>query len=141
MTGRAIGTISLDPTNQDIDCRSKQSVKPTCNNQYNPQEASIKHVIEVVSTMHPLYGQQFNVSSEQNKRYEKTFIQVDYKNNIKLTIPLTATCLNDFQSNIHSKLTLNAIQEIVLLAKELNLCLSSQKVSGKKHQKVCKKQS
>ena len=92
-----------------------------------------------MDTRHPLYAQRFDVSSEQNKRDERKFITVDYKNNLKLTIPIAATSLNDLQNIIHSKLTLNAIQELVLLAQELNLCSSNQKISGKKSQKVCKK--
>ena len=121
MMALAFGITNLNSASQDIDCGNEQQR------------------IDVVDTRHPLYGQQFKICTEKNKRDERKFITVDYKNNIKLTIPIAATSLNDFQNIIHSKLTPNAIQELVLLAQELNLCSSNQKISGKKSQKACKK--
>jgi hypothetical protein len=132
------GTTDLNSTNQHIDCWNEQQ-RNELFYQIEYKKEPIKQMIDVVDTRHPLYGQRFDVSSEQNKRDERKFITVDYKDNIKLTIPIAATSLNDLQNIIHSKLTLNAIQELVLLAQELNLCSSNPKTSGKKCQKACKK--
>ncbi len=89
-------------------------------------------LIEIIDPAHPLYGRRFHVVRLCQPLHEPGFVDVRYREYIRLRILLSAT--NQSTSHLallSTKLTLEAIQQLIALVKEYQpSCLSHPLASG-----------
>ena len=90
--------------------------------------------IEVVDEQHPLYGRIFKISLDQTNVQKTKLIRVEYKKNIQLLIPIASTNIRSFPKPFLTKLTIEAVKDIILLFREVKICPLKKKVFGKKFQ-------
>jgi hypothetical protein len=75
-------------------------------------------VIEVTDPAHPLFGRRFTVLSICKSAHGIGSVLVAYRDSIQLRISLPATSLNFAPAALRTKLTKEAIQQIISLVKE-----------------------
>ena len=87
--------------------------------------------IEVTDPTHPLFGRRFPVRQIGDTQRGATHVFVAYRQYMTLRIPLQATTLIPTQPATPTKLTLDAVQELVILAEQVQLsCLHDPQTSG-----------
>ena len=80
---------------------------------------------------HPLFGRRFRIVSVATSPHARGHVFVAYRDRMQLMIPIPATSLRPVRPDVATKLTLEAIQELVALAGESeDACLSSHATSG-----------
>ena len=95
-----------------------------------PQEES--HEIEVTNPIHPLFGRRFPLRFVSRPSQGIPHAFVSYRKYMTLKIPLSDTNLGEIYSPLFTKLTLQAINEFISIAKECKqLCPINQNISGK----------
>jgi hypothetical protein len=89
-------------------------------------------VITVVDPTHPLYGRRFPLHRLCHPRHSEGFVEVLYRESLRLRVPLAATDRAASPLALpRSKLTLEAIRQLIALVKECHAsCPSSPAVSG-----------
>src|SRR5207245_8390116 len=78
----------------------------------NPENAGITE-IEVTDPRHPLYGRHFPLLSLSASPHGPGHILVGYREAMALCIPLTATTLAASRPGVPTKLTRDALQELL----------------------------
>jgi hypothetical protein len=87
--------------------------------------------IEVTDPTHPLFGRRFPVRQIGDTQRGATHVFVAYREYMTLRIPLHMTTLIPTQPATPTKLTLDAVQELVILAEQVQLsCLHDPLTSG-----------
>jgi hypothetical protein len=87
--------------------------------------------IEVTDPTHPLCGRRFPVRQIGDTQRGAAHVFVAYRQYMTLRIPLAATTLVPSQPATPTKLTLDAVQEVVILAEQVQLsCLHDPQTSG-----------
>jgi hypothetical protein len=85
----------------------------------------------VTDPAHPLFGRRFPVISVTASPRAQGHVYVAYRRSMVLMIPLPATSLRPMRQGAATKLTLEAIQDLVALAGESeDACPSSHATSG-----------
>lgn len=80
---------------------------------------------------HPLFGRHFPVVSVTTSPHARGHVYVAYRERMVLMIPLPATSLQPTRRGAATKLTLEAIQDLVTLAGESeDACPSTRATSG-----------
>lgn len=80
---------------------------------------------------HPLFGRRFRIVSVATSPHARGHVFVAYRDRMQLMIPIPATSLRPVRPDVATKLTLEAIQELVALAGESEeTCPSSHATSG-----------
>ena len=74
--------------------------------------------IEVTDPKHPLFGRRFVLRSANEPRYGKHYVLVVYRDSMLLRIPIDATNLAAARLMPCTKLTRDAITELVTLAEQ-----------------------
>ena len=93
--------------------------------------------IEVTDPTHPLFGRRFPVRSLAAPERGASHVLVVYRDYMTLRIPLQATTLIPTQPATPTKLTLDAVQELVILAEQVQLsCLHDPQTSGANCQQI-----
>lgn len=88
--------------------------------------------------MHPLFGRCFPVLSISSPLQGSGHVLVAYREHMTLRIPTDATNLAPQRPTSRTKLTLPAMQELILLAAECEeLCLSTPPTSGTDCPQTC----
>ena len=101
---------------------------------HNPTAAEI----EVTDPAHPLFGRRFQVVSVTRSPRARGHVYVAYRERMLLRIPIPATSLQPVRRGAATKLTLEAIQEVVTLAGESeDPCPSSHATSGSASPETC----
>lgn len=104
---------------------------PQLNTPFNnpPKEAVTE--IEVTDPMHPLFGRRFPVLSVGSARSGAGYVLVTYHEHITLRIPRAATNLAPPRPGPQTKLTLEALTELISLAEQCEvLCPLIRPTSG-----------
>ncbi len=87
--------------------------------------------IEVTDPTHPLFGRRFPVRQIGDTQRGAAHVFVVYREYMTLRIPLQATTLMPTQPATPTKLTLDTVQELVILAEQVQLsCLHDLQTSG-----------
>lgn len=87
--------------------------------------------IEIVDPRHPLFGRRFEVISTGAGKLLGGHVLVVYRDRMLLKIPIAATVLGFRPLPAATKLTLEALEELRVLAEESGVaCPSSPKTSG-----------
>ena len=87
--------------------------------------------IEVTDPRHPLFGRRFPLISMHSSPHGSIQVLVGYREALVLRIPLAATTLASTQPSVLTKLTCEAVEELVLLAGECEtVCLPIPPPSG-----------
>ena len=87
--------------------------------------------IEVTDPTHPLFGRRFSVRQIGDTQRGASHVFVAYREHMTLRIPLQATTLMATQPATPTKLTLDAVRELVTLAEqEYNPCQHDLPTSG-----------
>lgn len=80
---------------------------------------------------HPLFGRRFRIVSVATSPHACGHVFVAYRDRMQLMIPIPATSLQPVRPDVATKLTLEAIQELVALAGESeDACPSNHAMSG-----------
>jgi hypothetical protein len=89
-------------------------------------------VITVVDPTHPLYGRRFPILRLCHAVRGEGFVEVRYRQSLRLRIPLLATDRATFPLALpRTKLTLEAIRQLIALVKECHAsCPNSPAMSG-----------
>jgi hypothetical protein len=96
----------------------------------NPASPALPE-IEITDPTHPLFGQRFPLVSRISSLRGPDYLLVAYRPSMLLRIPRAATSLNPSLPVSRTKLTAQAIQELVTLATQYEvLCPSSPPPSG-----------
>src|SRR5271157_2167612 len=74
--------------------------------------------IEVTDPRHPLFGRRFPLISMSASPHGPGHILVGYRDAMALCLPLVATTLAASQPCVHTKLTSEAVQELIAMAGE-----------------------
>ena len=94
--------------------------------------------IEVTDPGHPLFGRRFRVVSVTRSPRTQGHVYVAYRGCMQLMIPILATSLRPMRRGTATKLTLEAIHELVALAGESeDACPSSPVTSGSASPESC----
>jgi hypothetical protein len=92
----------------------------------------------VTDPAHPLFGRRFPVISVTASPRAQGHVYVAYRERMVLMIPLPATSLQPTRRGAATKLTLDAIQDLVTLAGESeDACPSSHATSGSASPTTC----
>ncbi len=87
--------------------------------------------VEVTDPTHPLFGRRFPLASTSSTLTGPGYAWVVYRDSMQLRIPLAATNLGAALPRVPTKLTLEAIEDLLALAGESEvLCLPSPTTSG-----------
>jgi hypothetical protein len=88
-------------------------------------------LIEVADPTHPLFGHRFSVVRLCSLPRGEGFVDVFYREHIRLRIPLDATDrTTSVLAQRRTKVTLESIKELIALAKECQSCRSNPASSG-----------
>ena len=94
--------------------------------------------IEVTDPGHPLFGRRFRVVSVTRSPRTQGHVYVAYRGCMQLMIPILATSLRPMRRGTATKLTREAIHELVALAGESeDACPSSPVTSGSASPESC----
>ena len=94
--------------------------------------------IEVTDPTHPLFGRRFSVRRIGDTWHGASHVFVVYRQHMTLRIPLAATTLLPTRPHLRTKLTLDAVQELVTLAEQVpTLCLPDPTTSGANSPQTC----
>jgi hypothetical protein len=74
--------------------------------------------IDVTDPRHPLFGRRFPLISMHSSSHGSSQVLVGYRETLVLRIPLATTTLASSQPLVPTKLTREAVEELVLLAGE-----------------------
>jgi hypothetical protein len=86
--------------------------------------------VRVIDPTHPLYQREFEVLSVPHGA-RAAFMIVRYRGDLTLRLPLQCTSQAGLGKNtIHSKLTVQAVTELLALVKEYELCARRPRKSG-----------
>jgi hypothetical protein len=87
--------------------------------------------LTVTDPTHPLFGRRFPVRSMGVPEHGAIYVSVVYRDTMTLRIPLAATNLTAPQPGSPTKLTLDAVLELVTLAEQCEaVCPSDPAMSG-----------
>ena len=94
-------------------------------------------LIEVVDATHPLFGRRFRVVRLCSLSRGEGFVDVFYREHIRLRIPLAATDRGGaLLAHRRTKVTLEGVQQLIALAKECQaLCRDNPPSSGRSSKK------
>ena len=85
----------------------------------------------MIDPVHPLFGRRFRIVSMATSPHARGHVFVAYRDRMQLMIPIPATSLRPGRPDVATKLTLEAIHELVALAGESEeTCPSSHATSG-----------
>ncbi len=94
--------------------------------------------IEVTDPRHPLFGRRFPVRSIGAPERGATYLFVAYREHMTLRIPLTSTNLIAPRSAIPTKVTFEAVTDLLTLAEHCEaLCPHDQPMSGDAYPQPC----
>src|SRR5262249_17870399 len=98
----------------------------------SPSTLTDQEFITVIDPTHPLYGRRFHVLWLCRSAHGEGFVEVCYREHIRLRLPLSATDRTLLPpARPGTKLTLEAIHQLIARVKECHaLCPSSPTVSG-----------
>jgi len=89
-------------------------------------------VIEIVDPTHPLYGRRFHVVWLYQPAQGPGFVDVLYREHIRLRLPVSATDRAACPLALsRTKLTMEAIQQLIALVKECHSCRNQSATSGR----------
>ena len=115
------------------------STRPQLDTPFNYPQAEILTEIEVTDPTHPLYGRRFALSSISPRPQGSEYVLVSYHDYIVLRIPVLATNLVSLRPTTPTKLTLQAITELISVAEQCEvLCQSNPSKSGTDCLQNCK---
>ena len=83
----------------------------------NPDEKDLTE-IEVVDPTHPLFGRRFPVISVSSPLHGPGNVLVSYREHMVLRLPVTSTTLASSRPVISTKLTPDAIKELMTIAED-----------------------
>jgi len=108
----------------------------------NPEQEDLTE-IEITDPTHPLFGHRFSLQPISTRpRVSAEHVFVSYGEFMVLRIPIAATNLAVSRPTSATKLTLEAITELISLAEQWEvLCLSKQVTSGSDFPQKCKHKS
>jgi hypothetical protein len=96
----------------------------------NPDDAGLTE-IEVTDARHPLFGRRFPLISMSASPHGPGHVLVEYRDSMALCIPLAATTLAPSQPLVLTKLSGEAVAELLMVAGECEaLCPLIQPPSG-----------
>ncbi len=91
---------------------------PQLNTLFNNPDEKDKTEIEVTDPTHPLFGRRFALSSVSSPLHGPGFAFVSYRDQIALRLPVASTTLAPSRPVISTKLTPDAIQELMTIAED-----------------------
>jgi hypothetical protein len=98
--------------------------------------------VEVTDPTHPLFQRKFQLLSVSRGNCGTVHVTVRYRGDIHLRFPLHCTSLSDLAKNtIRSKLTAEAVRELLAFVKENEPCPHQPRKSGKTSRRKCGKKS
>ena len=108
----------------------------------NPEQEELTE-IEITDPKHPLFGRRFSLQPISTRpRVSAEHVFVSYGAFMVLRIPIAATNLAVSRPTSATKLTFEAVTELISLAEQWEvLCLSKQAASGNDSPLNCKKKS
>ncbi|MDP9383565.1 MAG: hypothetical protein M3Q29_26175, partial [Chloroflexota bacterium] len=86
--------------------------------------------IEVTDPAHPLFGRRFSLLSMSTQIGTPGHVFVSYRQDMVLRIEVSATSLSPSNPHSRTKLTSQAVHELVALARECEVICTSQEASG-----------
>jgi len=96
----------------------------------NPREEEVTE-IKVTDPSHPLFGRRFSLLSLSSPQQGDGHVIVAYREQITLRIPIWATNLVPLRPTSQTKLTLEAVSELITLAEQCEvICPTNPKRSG-----------
>lgn len=115
---------------------------PRDNQQGASRVSASDELVEITDASHPLYLRSFELLSITPGVLGTGFVTVRYRDNVAIRIPLPATNLSDFVHDApRSKLTAEAVRDLLALAKEYESCLTRPRKSGKTSRRKSGKKS
>jgi hypothetical protein len=98
--------------------------------------------VEVTDPTHPLFGRSFPLRAITTSGVEPKQVLVAYRGDMTLRIPLTATNLGLAQPTLRTKLSHDAIIDLLTLAEQCEVpCLPTREPSGTACPQTCDKLS
>ena len=98
--------------------------------------------VEVTDPTHPLFPRKFQLLSVSRGTCGTVHVFVRYRRDVNLRLPLRCTNLSDLEKNtLRSKLTAEAVRDLLALVKENELCQHQPRKSGKMSRRKCGKKS
>jgi hypothetical protein len=111
-------------------CKSVESSQHL-NTPFKKEEWEEVSLVEITDPSHPLFGRRFPVVFVGAPFNPSPHVFVTYRENIVLRIPVSATNLVPPRAAPHAKFTLQALDDLILLAKQCEvLCMSHHETSG-----------
>jgi hypothetical protein len=104
---------------------------PQLNTPFNNPLSANPTEIEVTDPRHPLFGRHFPVLSISRPPQGEGHVIVAYQDHITLRIPVAATNLVSVQPRLATKLTVEAVTELISLAEQYEvICPTHRQPSG-----------
>ena len=89
--------------------------------------------VTITAPGHPLYPRSFELVSVTHGGRGAGLVEILYRDGITLRVPLNVTSLSVLvEEEPRSKLTANAVRDLLALVKEYESCLPPPKTSGKR---------
>jgi hypothetical protein len=112
-------------------------------NQKHAREATADgDFVEVTDPIHPLFQRTFQLLAVSRGSGGTFHVTVRYRGDIALRLPLQCTSMSDLAKNtIRSKLTAEAVRELLAFVKENESCPHQPRKSGKTSRPKCGKKS
>jgi hypothetical protein len=98
--------------------------------------------VEVTDPTHPLFQRKFQLLSVSRGNCGTIYVSVRYRGDLSLQLPLQCTSLSDLAKiTIRSKLTAEAVRDLLAFVKENDSCPHQPRKSGKTSRRKCSKKS
>jgi hypothetical protein len=93
--------------------------------------------VEVTDPTHPLFGRRFPLLSVSSRPNAVGYVYVSYREYMILRIPKDATNLAPAQSTLQTKLTVDAVEQLISVAEECKvLCQKTSSSCGQQSPKT-----
>jgi hypothetical protein len=98
--------------------------------------------VTITAPGHPLYRRSFKLLSVSHGSRGAGFVEILYREGIAIRVPMGVTDLSVLvEAEPRSKLTANAVRDLLALVKEYEPCLLPPKTSGAQPRQTFKKKS
>jgi hypothetical protein len=98
--------------------------------------------VTITAPGHPLYSRNFELVSVTHGSRGGGSVEILYREGITLRVPLNVTSLSVLvEGELRSKLTANAVRDLLALVKEYESCLPLPKMSGAQPRRRSKRKS
>ena len=86
--------------------------------------------VEVTDSTHPLFGRRFPLLSVSSRPNATGYVYVAYREYITLRIPKDATNLAPVRSTLRTKLTADAVEQLISVAEECKVLCKKQRTTS-----------